>query len=106
MTAKERLCVALDVSDAKSALQLASALRGVVGLLKVGTELFTSEGPAIVRALTDLGLRVFLDLKFHDIPHTVAGAARAAARMGVFMYNVHASGGRDMIRAAVDASRE
>ena len=96
----------MDVSDAKSALQLASGLRGVVGLLKVGTELFTSEGPAVVRALTDLGIGVFLDLKFHDIPNTVAKAVAAATRLNVQMLTVHTSGGTAMMEAAVAAAHE
>lgn len=106
MTAKERLCVALDVADTAAALQLGRELKDFVGLFKIGLELFTSEGPEVVRAVAQLGLKIFLDLKFHDIPNTAAGAARAAARLGVAMFNVHAVGGKHMIRAAVDAAAE
>src|SRR5208283_1545000 len=93
-TARERICVALDVADASTALRLGKQLKDTVGLLKIGLELFTSEGPKIVESLTKLGLGIFLDLKIHDIPNTAAGAARAATRLGVKMFNVHASGGR------------
>lgn len=96
--------VALDVSSREEALSLADRLRGVVGGFKIGKQLFTVEGPSIVRALADRGDRVFLDLKFHDIPHTVAGAVSAAVATGAWMINVHASGGRAMMTAAADAA--
>jgi orotidine-5'-phosphate decarboxylase len=99
-----RLIVALDVDTVAEARSLADALRGSVGAFKVGSRLFTAEGPGFVRELTSRGDRVFLDLKFHDIPHTVAGAVEAATRLGVWMVNVHASGGRDMMAAAHEAA--
>jgi len=102
VTPRDRLCVALDFDDGRSARALAAKLRGRCGWFKVGLELFVSEGPGLVSAIAREG-RVFLDLKLHDIPNTVAGAARAAARTGASMVNVHASGGREMMAAARDA---
>lgn len=95
-----RLVVALDVDHADTALRLADRLRGVAGAFKIGSQLFTAEGPSMVRALVERGDRVFLDLKFHDIPHTVAGAVAVAAKLGVWMMTIHASGGVAMMRAA------
>jgi orotidine-5'-phosphate decarboxylase len=101
-----RLLAALDVDTARAATELAGSLRGHVGAFKVGSHLFTAEGPGFVRELTARGDRVFLDLKYHDIPNTVASAVRATARLGVWMLNVHASGGRGMMREAREAARQ
>ena len=106
VSAGERLLVALDVESADRALALAGQLRGIAGGLKVGSRLFTLEGPDLVRRLVDTGARVFLDLKFHDIPNTVAQAVDAAVRTGAWMINVHASGGSAMMQAAARAGAE
>ncbi len=92
------LVVALDVDTAAQALALVEQLRGVVGMFKVGKQLFTAAGPDIVRQIIAQGERVFLDLKFHDIPNTVAKAGIEAARLGVSIFNVHAAGGSQMLR--------
>lgn len=98
-----RVIVALDYSNANEALSLAKQLDPLQCRLKVGKELFTRAGPALVLELQQLGFEVFLDLKFHDIPNTVAKACRAAADLGVWMVNVHALGGRRMMQAAREA---
>ena len=102
--AKDRLIVALDVDTLDAALALVERLAGLVTRFKIGSQLFTAAGPAAVLAVRKRGAEVFLDLKYHDIPNTVAGAAREATRMGVFMFDVHASGGRGMMRAAALAA--
>jgi len=99
----KRVIVALDFPDAGAALAAAARLDPSLCRVKVGKELFVSAGPAVVAQLHERGFEVFLDLKFHDIPNTVAGACRAAARLGVWMVNVHASGGAAMMRAAREA---
>lgn len=98
-----RVIVALDYADARSALALVERLDPAMCRLKVGKELFTVAGPALVKSLVDRGFGVFLDLKYHDIPNTVASACRAAAGLGVWMLDVHASGGRAMLHAAREA---
>lgn len=98
-----KVIVALDFPDAKSALALAQRLDPVLCRVKVGSELFTAAGPALVADLVARGFGVFLDLKFHDIPNTVASACRSAARLGVWMLNVHAAGGKAMLEAAREA---
>jgi orotidine-5'-phosphate decarboxylase len=101
MKAFERICVPLDFPSLSEAEPFARRIASHVGMLKVGLELFTAEGPAAVRALAALGRPVFLDLKLHDIPNTVEGAARSAAGTGAQLLTVHASGGSAMVRAAV-----
>jgi orotidine-5'-phosphate decarboxylase len=102
----DELLVALDVDTAAEAHRMADRLRGIVGGFKVNVHLFTQQGPSFVEELVQRGDRVFLDLKFHDIPNTVASAVRAAGRLGVWMLNVHTSGGRSMLQAARRAADE
>ena len=104
--AKERLILALDVETIKDARTLIQALRGDVEMFKVGSQLFTAAGPDIVREIVRSGARVFLDLKFHDIPNTVAAAAVEATRLGVSLFDVHAAGGREMMRRTAEAVSE
>lgn len=106
MDFKDRLIVALDLDDADKALQLVEQLRGAVGMFKIGLEPFCLFGPSFVEKVQERGGDVFLDLKFHDIPRTTAQAARAAVRMGVQMFNVHIAGGREMLKAVVEAVKE
>ena len=101
--ARKRLIVALDVPDAASAAELVCRLENTCHWFKVGLELFVAAGPAVLESLVARGHSVFLDLKFHDIPNTVAGAVRSAAALGVGMMTVHASGGPVMLAAAKDA---
>lgn len=105
-TAKDKLIVPLDVDTVEEARRLVESLRDYAGTFKVGPRLFTSAGPGIVREIVGAGGRVFLDLKFHDIPTVVAGASREATRLGVYIFTVHASGGGEMLRRAAEASAE
>jgi orotidine-5'-phosphate decarboxylase len=102
---KERIIVALDTDSPDSALSVVKALAGEVGLFKVGMELFPRGGPDLVRRIRGVGTDVFLDLKFHDIPNTVAGAVRSAVALGVMFATVHALGGREMLARAAEAAR-
>lgn len=102
--ARDKIIVALDVPGAGVALRLAEELHGHVGMFKVGSEIFTGEGPMLPRHLLAAGERVFLDLKFHDIPNTVGAAVHSAAELRVSMLTVHASGGSKMLKAAAEAS--
>ena len=102
---RARLIVALDVSTAAAAHKIVAAVGDSARIYKVGMQLYTAEGPQIVRDLIASGRKVFLDLKYHDIPHTVAAAVREAAKLGVSMLTVHAAGGGAMLRAAADAAR-
>lgn len=99
MQAKDRIILALDVDSRREALNLVKELAPYVGMFKVGMQLYNSTGPAIVSAINDCGGRVFVDLKFHDIPNTVASAGRVMTRLNCAMFNIHAAGGRDMMKA-------
>lgn len=103
---RNKLIVALDVESAGEARRLVNTLRGIVGMFKIGSQLFTAAGPQLVREIVESGERVFLDLKFHDIPNTVATAGVEAARLGVSIFNVHAAGGSEMMRRTVAAVAE
>ncbi len=105
MSAEERLIIALDCDAAQKALDIVDALGSKARIYKVGSELYTSCGPRIVEEIHRRGRRVFLDLKFHDIPATVARSVASAARLGVFMANIHASGGEEMMKSAAHAVR-
>jgi orotidine-5'-phosphate decarboxylase len=106
MNSKDRLIVALDVPGATQARQIVQAIDDAATTYKVGKQLFTAEGPQVVRDLVASGRKVFLDLKYHDIPNTVAAAVRSAAELGVSMLTVHASGGSKMLKAAVEAASQ
>ncbi|GAJ24427.1 unnamed protein product, partial [marine sediment metagenome] len=97
LTARERLVLALDVDNFKKAEQLVGKLSDYVGVFKIGSQLFTAEGAKVVNMVNERGGKVFLDLKFHDIPNTVARAAEVAAKLGVYIFNVHTSGGYEMM---------
>ena len=102
----DKLLVALDVESGERAMQLVTVLRGLAGGFKIGNRLFTSDGSALVRRIVDAGSRVFLDLKYHDIPNTVEQAVEAAVATGAWMINVHSSGGGAMMAAAARAARD
>ena len=105
-SAKDRLVLALDLENDRVALDLVSELKDFVGMFKVGHQLFTAYGPDIVRRIISMGSRVFLDLKYHDIPNTVAKASAEAVKLGVSVLNVHALGGHDMMKAASESAKE
>ena len=106
LSARDRLVLALDVDSDQEAFALVEELGSSVGMFKVGHQLFTAYGPDIVRRIIDKGSKVFLDLKYHDIPNTVAKASVEAVKLGVSMFNVHALGGADMMKAAAESARE
>jgi orotidine-5'-phosphate decarboxylase len=103
---ENKLIVALDVETASEALNLFNTLKAVAGMFKIGSQLFTSAGPSVVREIVRAGSSVFLDLKFHDIPNTVAAAGVEATRLGVSIFNIHACGGSEMMRRTADAVTE
>ncbi|HBY56486.1 MAG TPA: orotidine-5'-phosphate decarboxylase [Candidatus Atribacteria bacterium] len=106
LTAKERLVLALDVENFEKADELVDKLSDYVGVFKVGSQLFTAEGAKVVNVINERGGKVFLDLKFHDIPNTVALAAEVATKLGVYIFDIHTSGGYEMMRAATEASKK
>lgn len=103
---RSRLIIALDVADRAAALAAVKSLSGHVGCFKLGLEIFVSEGPELVKEIRGMGEKVFLDLKLHDIPNTVAGAVRAACRLGSDMLTLHAAGGRAMLEAGRKAAED
>jgi orotidine-5'-phosphate decarboxylase len=106
ITSQARIVLALDVDNDRDALAIVAELKDFVGLFKVGHQLFTAYGPDIVRRIIGMGGRVFLDLKYHDIPNTVAKASAEAVKLGVSIFNVHSLGGIDMMKAAAESARE
>ncbi len=106
LSAADRLVIALDVENDREALGIVAELKDSVGVFKVGHQLFTAYGPDIVRRIIGMGGRVFLDLKYHDIPNTVAKASAEAVKLGVSIFNVHSLGGFDMMKAAAEAAKE
>ncbi|MCK9418547.1 MAG: orotidine-5'-phosphate decarboxylase [Nitrospirae bacterium] len=106
LSAAERLVIALDIESDTEALRIVSELKDSVGVFKVGLQLFTAYGPDIVRRITGMGGRVFLDLKYHDIPNTVAKASAEAVKLGVSIFNVHSLGGLEMMKAAAESAKE
>ncbi|MEA1940294.1 MAG: orotidine-5'-phosphate decarboxylase [Candidatus Caldatribacteriota bacterium] len=106
LSARDKLVLALDVDDLESAIKLVEKLKDYVGVFKVGSQLFTAEGPKIVQVINKSGGKVFLDLKFHDIPNTVARAAEVATKLGVYIFNVHTSGGYELMKGAAEAAKK
>lgn len=104
LTTRERLVLALDVDNFKKAEQLVGKLSDYVGVFKIGSQLFTAGGAKVVNMINERGGKVFLDLKFHDIPNTVARAAEVATKLGVYIFNVHTSGGYEMMKAAAEVT--
>ncbi len=103
LSAQERLVLALDVDDFKKAEELVGKLSDYVGIFKIGSQLFTAEGAKVVNMVSEKGGKVFLDLKFHDIPHTVARVAEEVTKLGVYIFTIHTSGGYEMMKAAAEA---
>lgn len=106
MQAKDRIVLALDVDSAEEAMQLVKELKDYVGVFKIGMQLYNSTGPDIVKMVNQLGGKVFVDLKFHDIPNTAGSAAKVMTRLNAFMFNVHAAGGRAMMKRVAEDSRD
>jgi orotidine-5'-phosphate decarboxylase len=106
MKPKDRIILALDVPDYEDAVRIADQFKDHIETFKVGSELFTAAGPDIIKKINSMGKKVFLDLKFHDIPNTVAKSAAASAKLGVFMFNVHTLGGLEMMRRAAEVIRK
>jgi orotidine-5'-phosphate decarboxylase len=106
LSAQERLVLALDVDNFKKAEELVDKLIDYVGIFKIGNQLFTAEGTKVIKMVQEKGGKVFLDLKFHDIPNTVARAAEVVSKLGVYIFNIHTSGGYEMMKATVEASKK
>lgn len=106
LSARERLVLALDVNNFKKAEELVDKLTDYVGVFKIGNQLFTAEGTKVIKMVQEKGGKVFLDLKFHDIPNTVARAAEVVSKLGVYIFDIHTSGGYEMMKATVEASKK
>jgi len=106
LSARERLVLALDVNNFKKAEELVDKLIDYVGVFKIGNQLFTAEGTKVIKMVQEKGGKIFLDLKFHDIPNTVARAAEVVSKLGVYIFDIHTSGGYEMMMAAVEASKK
>ena len=106
LSARERLVLALDVNNFKRAEELVDKLTDYVGVFKIGNQLFTAEGTKVIKVVQEKGGKVFLDLKFHDIPNTVARAAEVVSKLGVYIFDIHTSGGYEMMKATVEASKK